>query len=56
MGNGKVIRTRSKAAYALVRNDQVIGYAHSQSARVIARVQRLRARLVPIADGKVVID
>jgi hypothetical protein len=49
----KVIKTASKAPYALVARDRIVGYAHSTGPAVVKRAANLGARLVPIIDGEV---
>ncbi len=51
------IKTRSTAAYALVANFRIVGYAYSASPAVCQRAARLRARLLPIDHkaGKVIL-
>jgi hypothetical protein len=47
------IRTRSKAPFALVRNQKVVGYAHSTAPVVLRRAARIDADIVPIVNGRV---
>ena len=47
--------------YAMVtpgefRSAEIVGYAHSGSAAVMARCRRLGAKLVPIFNGKVTVE
>jgi hypothetical protein len=50
------IKTRSGAKFALIRGNLLVGYAHSQSPRVLSRVNRLGAQLVPIINHRVTFD
>ncbi len=50
------IKTRSSAKFALIRGNLLVGYAHSQSPRVLSRVNRIGAQLVPIVNHRVTFD